>query len=1047
MNFSLPIRLYIGFSMAILLVFLSGLLSYQTFQRQLEAGSWIEHTYQVLNRARTIEKLIADMETGRIGYRSTGIEQFLNAYNDALRSINPTINELKALTVDNPIQADRVNRIDANVETLLVFWNKQTYNKLTQYNQAEFVDLIVRQKAFSDKIKDELAQIIQTERLLLNQRKSENEVSVKQATYKLILSALLILLIVLSLIYFTIKEFRSNRRAQATLQENNKELEHLNDLSTEKNWLLTGMSLINDNLQQASDVTSLSQSILTILTTYLDLPASGFYYYSEASHTLQLNAHVALPGHIKKTYELGEGLVGQAALERTLTVVNDVPLNFWEIQAGSSRAQPGQVVFLPLWYNKSLKGIMELATFRPLGEQAVLLLTSVANNIAVAINAADDHEKVRNLLQQVQEQKEELESQQEVLQQSNSELQRQAEVLQISERELIVQEEELRQINSELRERNEAVESAQKELTNKAQELEVSSKFKSEFLANMSHELRTPLNSVLILARLLAENKQQNLVAKQIEYANIIYKSGSDLLELINDILDLSKIEAGKIEFLFEQITIAGIAEDMNQLFGVVANEKAINLSTEIGNEVPHTIWTDKQRLEQIIKNLLSNAVKFTPKGGSVTLALDVVNHRTTHLATIPSVTYPLLAISVTDTGIGISPEKQQIIFEAFQQVDGSISRKFGGTGLGLSISKELVRRLGGEFSLQSEVGVGSTFTIYLPLVVAPNLEQVPINSLSLSTINSPAGSTQSFPFTDDRDDLKPDDNIILIIEDDPAFAGILQEFARDKNFKTIVALRGDEGLQYARQYKPSAIILDMGLPVVNGWDLLKILQNDATLSHIPIHIISAMDGPATSEGDMLSYITKPVGKKELENVLSSIKSYLSNGSGNISARTDDLLTNTTGDVPVRAALPQAPRSVGPAAITPDINQAIIQGRKVLLVDDDMRNVFALSTLLEANQMLVVTAGDGREALAQLNEHPDTAIVLMDIMMPEMDGYEATRHIRANPRFSSLPVIALTAKAMTGDREKCMAAGASDYITKPVDSTQLFAVIQAWLSK
>ena len=1047
MKVSLPNRLYLGFSIAILLVFLSGLLSYQTFQRQLESGNWVEHTYQVLNQAGTIEKLIADMETGRIGYRSTGVRQFKNAHNDAIRSINPAINRLKVLTADNPIQADRVSRIAANVETLLIFWNGQPVSKLNQYNQAEFVDLIVRQKAFSDKIKNELAQVIRTERLLLTQRENNNKASVKQATYELILSSLLTLLIVLSLIYFTIKEFSGNRRAQAALQENNKELEHLNQLSTDKNWLLTGMSVINDNLQQVSDVTSLSQSILTILTTYLDLPASGFYCYSEKNGNLQLNASVALPGHSQRIYALGEGLVGQAAMVRTLTVVNDIPLNFWEIQAGSSKARPGQVVFLPLWYNKSLKGVMELATFRPLGDQALLLLTSVANNIAVAINAADDHEKVRALLQQVQEQKEELENQQDILQQSNDELTRQAEVLQVSERELMVQEEELRQINSELRERNKAVESAQQELTNKARELEESSKFKSEFLANMSHELRTPLNSVLILARLLAENKQQNLVDKQIEYANIIYKSGSDLLELINDILDLSKIEAGKIELLFEQAPIADIAEDMNQLFGVVANEKGIHLSTKIGDKVPDTVWTDRQRLEQIIKNLLSNAVKFTPKGGSVSLVLDVVNQPAGGLANHSSIPYPLLSFSITDTGIGISPEKQQIIFDAFQQVDGSISRKFGGTGLGLSISKELVRRLGGEFSLQSEVGVGSTFTVYLPLGVGPDREPVPINGSLLSTITSPAVSTQPSPPADDRSNLEPGDNIILIIEDDPAFAGILQEFARDKNFKTLIALRGDEGLQYARQYKPSAIILDMGLPIMNGWDLLKIIQHDDTLSHIPIHIISATDGPAASGDDILSYTTKPVEKKELENVLSSIKNYLNNGGTNTLVLPNNLLTNKPASVPVRSLLPQASPPAISVATTPDSHQAAFQGRKVLLVDDDMRNVFALSTLLEANQMIVVTAGDGQEALDQLNEHPDTAIVLMDIMMPEMDGYEATRHIRANPRFSSLPVIALTAKAMTGDREKCIDAGASDYITKPVDSTQLFSLMQVWLSR
>ncbi|MFD2569452.1 response regulator [Spirosoma soli] len=1146
MKFSLTKRLYIGFSVAILLVLLIGILSYKTFQRQSEAGNWVKHTYQVLNKAGMIEKLVVDMETGRIGYRSTGVRQFLKPYDDALLNIKPVLNDLKSLTADNVVQTERISRIASNVETLLEFWNRQADGKLSQYDQKAFVDLITRQKEFIKLIRDELDQVVNTERILLNQREEQNKRSIEQATYGVVLGTFLTLLIVLTLIYFTIREFNNHRKAEAILQENYEELEHLNQISTEKNWLLTGMSVINDSLQDTSNVRSLTQSILKTVTKYLDVPASAFYCYSPKHSQLQINASVALPDHAKHTYQLGIGVVGQAATERSLTVVNDVPPDFWVVEAGSGQALPGQVVCLPLWYNKELKGVIELAAFRPLNEQALLLLKSVANNVAVAINAAEDHEKVMNLLQQVQEQKEELENQQEELQQSNDELTRQAEILHISEQELKVQEEELRQINDELLERNKTIEIARKELTEKAKELEINSRFKSEFLANMSHELRTPLNSVLILARLLSENKQFNLTDKQIEYAKIIHKSGADLLELINDILDLSKIEAGKIELVFEEAPVKGIVDDITQLFGVLADEKGIQLSTRVDPLVPKAIRTDKQRLEQVIKNLLSNAFKFTSKGGSVTLSLQLIDQRPASFKGNLTMAQQVIAISVTDTGIGIPPEKQQIIFEAFQQVDGSISRKFGGTGLGLSISKELIRKLGGELGLQSEIGKGSTFTIYLPITLTAEVDQpAPTDAPQITLAAIPESVAPARP-SDDRHSLTPGQKVILIIEDDPAFASIIRDFAREKNFKTIIALRGDEGLQYARQYTPSAIILDMGLPVVNGWDLLKIMKNEDALKHIPVHVISAIDSPATVNDDILAYTTKPVDKKDLENVLAVISSHL-DGEGKkglvlagtyltktslmplidkrhinlecdyvntlqeaqqkVSQQAYDCIIADIGQdveqgIADLNALQQAvaPREV-PFIIYLDkdlsrsaerelnkISSVIIrdsslskdrlmdelelffhkihqletaptperpqndsfdegmQGRKVLLVDDDMRNVFALSTLLEANQMTVVTAGDGQEALNLLNKHTDTALVLMDIMMPEMDGYEATRRIRADRRFMNLPVIALTAKAMTGDREKCIEAGASDYITKPVDSTQLFSLMRVWLS-
>ena len=1154
MKFSLTNRLYSGFSAAVLLVLLLGILSYHTFQRQTEAGDWVKHTYQVLNKAATIDKLLVDMEAGNISYRSTNVREFLKPYNEAILNIKPAINDLKALVVDNLAQSERVSRITANVETLLIFWQKQDDRKLSVYNQADFVDLLTREKAFINRIRDELDQLIRTENTLLTQRENENKRSSKQAMYELIFGTFLTLLIVLTLIYFTIKEFNNYRQTEATLQENYKELELLNQVSIEKNWLLTGISAINDNLQAIDDVTSLRQSILKTITTYLNLPASAFYLYDQEKEELQLNASVALPKQMQISYKLGEGLVGQAATERSLILTSDIPNDFWMIQAGTGQSRPGQVVCLPLWYNKELKGVVELASFQPLPEQGLLLLKSVANNIAIAINAADYYEKAMSLLQQVQEQKEALENQQEELQQSNSELIRQAEVLQTSEQELKVQEEELRQINTELLERNNAVETAREELAIQAKELEINSKYKSEFLANMSHELRTPLNSVLILARLLVENKQQNLTEKQVEYASIIHKSGSDLLELINDILDLSKIEAGKIAFLFEQASVASISNNMDQLFRVVADQKGVRLSVQIGDEVPASILTDKQRLEQIIKNLLSNALKFTPKGGTVVLSLNLVNQRNKSLGLTPSVTQDVLAIAVKDTGIGIPPEKQQLIFEAFQQGDGSISRKFGGTGLGLSISKELIRRLGGELSLQSEVGSGSTFTLYLPLKAAPNadqLSQVELPQISASTASAkpiwPQGPS------DDRHNLAAGDRVILIIEDDPAFAGIIQDFARNKRFKTIIALRGDEGLQYARQYVPSAIILDIGLPVLNGWDLLELLKNDEALQHIPVHVISAFDEPSTLHDHILTYTTKPVGKKDLENVLNAIDNQLKGrspkvlvlrgnglnestlklitGEAHMSMECDYITTweearqrisgeayncfiadigqsGAQGVLELQELRKTVPRHQLPFIVLVDkdslvqaeqpleeipgllirnspqsknrlteelelffheVNQTntpvgstvnavlpsrtvttafveTLRGKKVLLVDDDMRNVFALSALLEENQMTVITAGNGLEALDQLNQHTNIALVLMDIMMPEMDGYEATQRIRADERFAYLPVIALTAKAMTIDREKCLEAGASDYITKPVDSTQLLSLMQVWLS-
>ncbi|WP_128548632.1 response regulator [Larkinella soli] len=1152
MRLSLINRLYLGFFLAILLVLFVGTLSYLAFNDQVAQGAKFAHSNQIISKAQEIEKLLVDMETGRRGFRGTNEPRFLQPYRIALLKIEPTIRELQQLVSDNPPMAEMAGGIEKETEALLLYW-QSLGDDASRYDRATIIRVTDQEKIRMDAVRQRLSRMINEEKRSLALRNISYTASIRQAAWQVVIGTALILGVVLVLIYFIIKEFKSRRAAEERLRHNLEELEQLNQNGTEKNWLLTGMSTVNDSMQGIEELPALAQNVLRSLTAYLDVPAGGLYCYSEEKQRLELCASVAFTAQAPRSYGLGEGLVGHAATDRIPTITSQVPAGYWSIRSGSGEAVPGQVVCVPLWNNRELKGLIELASFRPVDQAQLALLKAVAGNIAVAVNSTEARQKVMQLLEQVQHQKETLENQQEELRQSNEELTRQAEILQASEEELKVQEEELRQINAELEEKNEAVEVARQSLMLKAKELEVTGKYKSEFLANMSHELRTPLNSVLILANLLAENKNKNLTDKQIEYANVIHKSGTDLLNLINDILDLSKIEAGKIDMEVETVAVKTMVRDLEQLFQVVAEQKGVKLITRVDESLPASLTVARQRLEQVIKNLLSNAFKFTPSGGSVTLSFSTHGPMSGFTNEPLVKTDRILGISVTDTGIGIPESKQQAIFEAFQQADGSTSRKYGGTGLGLSISKELVKRLGGEIRLQSAEGRGSTFTLYLPLEPAvsqpaaaePELSYVPAQALARD-FGADEDFVEQTSLKDDRDHLQKGDPIMLIIEDDPAFAGIVQDFARRKNYKTIVALRGDEGIHYARKYKPSAIILDMQLPVVDGWSVLNWLKTDDTLKSIPVHVISAADEPKLLIGGALAYLRKPVEKEGLEKAFSAIGDFLQarvkkvlvlSGDhlgddslrqfieqrqfemeceyvGTVEAAAQNLgrkpydclivdigrdlekgledLTRlrevmTSRLVPVIIYLDRDVsqsderklRKVSDAVIRKSaqsierlmdemelflykvqeiekkqlpqpmakVSDQSLRGKKVLLVDDDMRNVFALSTLLEEQQMNVLTAGDGREALDMLKENGDTDIVLMDVMMPEMDGYEATRRIRGDLKLLELPVIALTAKAMSGDREKAIEAGASDYITKPVDSGRLFSLMRVWLSR
>jgi signal transduction histidine kinase/DNA-binding response OmpR family regulator/CHASE3 domain sensor protein len=1149
MKLSITGKLYLGFLSAVIITLLIGVVTYQSIQTQQENAQWVRHSYQVINQVDDVKNILVDMETGRRGFRATNQKRFLEPYNTGLLHIAPSINDLKTLVKDNPGQLNNVQGLEDKVLDLIQLWRL-----FGQDASGYTIDSIIRmtdaEKTKMDVIRKDINHVINTEIDLRIQREKINESSLRFTSNISIIGTTAVLIIILILIYFIISEFNNRKKAEAAVKENLLEVKILNDESNNKNWLLTGVADVNASIQDKDDIISLTKSSLSTISEYINATASAMYVYKEDEHELILQASNALPANAQKSFKLNEGLIGQAAGSREAIITKQVPAGYWSVQSASGSATAGEVICIPLWYNRELKGVLEFATFGEFSSLQVDFLNSIAYNLATALNGADAREKVMILLEQVQLQKLDLQNQQEELRQTNEELTRQAEVLQASEEELRVQEEELRQINAELEEKNEAVEMSRQALSQKASELEITGKYKSEFLANMSHELRTPLNSVLILAKILSENKQANLSGKQIEYANIIHKSGTDLLNLINDILDLSKIEAGKIDFNFEEVKVDSVIRDISQTFHVLSEEKNIAFKQNKEDQLSDNIYTDKQRLEQVIKNLLSNAFKFTPANGTITLSFKTSENTANLNNDLLRNAKKVLVIEVKDTGIGIPMEKQQLIFEAFQQADGSTSRKYGGTGLGLSISKELVKKLGGEIKLESKENVGSTFSLYLPLDKSSFAEKNPAETEVVASPESDYELTEIVEQTkinDDRKNITASDKTMLIVEDDPQFAYIVQDFARSRGYKTIVALQGDEGLYYARKYRPSAITLDIQLPVIDGWTLLKLLKSDEKLKKIPVHVISATDVDK-SGGAALAFIKKPVEKDDLEkafnlinrNIHSDLKKILLLASNNdidtfmkkvfkekhadieydvvgteaeaivkiqetkydciivdmghqlekgkkelknihataksndtpiiiyldedLSSK-DEVQLKRLSDVIIRDSSQSKDRLMDElelflykvqevenapfpkASFASNLNnETTLQNRKVLLADDDMRNVFALTTLLEENDMQVITANDGKEALALLQENPDIDIILMDIMMPEMDGYEATKLIRANKKYSHIPVIALTAKAMQGDREKTLEAGASDYITKPVDNARLLSLMRVWLT-
>ncbi len=948
-------------------------------------------------------------------------------------------------------------------------------------------------------------------------------------------------------------------KALNKMREDLQSLAHENEVRT---WLLSGNGKLNDIIRGEKDVLTLAGEVISQLTTYLKAQIGALYVMENGKLSLMGSYAFNHRKDNTNAFLMGEGFVGQAALEKKPILYEEIPNDYIKIKSGLGNAVPKNIIVYPFLYENEVKGVLEIGSSRQFSALDMQFLELVSNNIAIAFNGAQAKHRMKQLLEETQKQAEELEVQQEELKQSNEKLQEKTDLLEKSESEMKVQQEELQMINSELEEKanlleeqKKVLEDAKMQIENKARELETTSKYKSEFLANMSHELRTPLNSILILSQILKENKNNILGDKEIGYATNIYNSGTDLLDLINDILDLSKVEAGRMDLDISDFMIEELCSDIKSMFEEIAKNKSVEFEVLIAEDLKKLeINTDRQRTEQILRNLLSNAFKFTESGGKVTLA---INYPAPDISSENSSSpgSDIISFTVTDTGIGIPQKKLEVIFDAFQQVDGSTKRKYGGTGLGLSISKELAHTLGGGILIESEDGRGSVFKLYLPLQFDPSkiantTHQIEIRSETskkkdyqkkVEKIVSAPGNAD-----DDRSFISKNDRTILIMEDDVDFASVLLDFVRERKYKGIVAYQGNTGLSYARQYKPDAIILDMKLPVMDGAEVLQQLKSDPVLRHIPVQIISGYD--RKQEGLSLGafdFIKKPVTREKLQQALDKIEDFrrkvkkllvveddkhhneavkqlIGNGDVNclsaysgkeafdmlhahsfdcmiidlglpdmsgfdllekikrdknlikipvviytgkdLSREENKILEKMANTVVLKTAhsherlldetmlflhrvesrLPKEKQNMIRKLHKTD---EVLVHKKILVVDDDMRNVYSLTSALEEEGLECTTAGTGKEVLELLGHSPEIDIVLMDVMMPEMDGYEATREIRKLPKYSKLPIIALTAKAMKGDREKCLAAGMSDYISKPVNIEQLLSLMRVWLYK
>ncbi|MEB0228062.1 response regulator [Pseudomonas sp. 10S4] len=1118
----------------------------------LSVIQWVEHTDRVINNANEAVKLTVDLETGMRGFLLSGDEHFLDPYETAKPRIAVALNTLLELTADNPVQTDRLHRLQA----LQTDWATYAQSMIDlQRASGDYRGAVKagRGKRLTDEIRKQFEDVIDMEQQL---RTTRNE-DVRRTTIWSITLYLLFVAGISGLLAYV------GRRDLLNLSESygaNLAAQQASAGRLEQQaWLRNGQTELAEQVLGQLSLNLLGRNILKFCAQYLGTAVAAIYVREDHGGLKRVASYGLSREQEEQGQSIydGEGIVGQAVQQARMIRLDGVPDDYFKISSGLGQGLPHSVLVVPTSDDDQINGAIELGFLRPLNDRDIELLELIAGNIGTSIEAARYRQRLQEVLAETQQLNEELQVQQEELKSANEELEEQSRILKESQAHLETQQVELEQTNEQLAEqaqiladqrdamdeKNTELNQAQTQLEDRAEELQRSSKYKSEFLANMSHELRTPLNSSLILAKLLAENPQENLSAEQVKFAESIYSAGNDLLNLINDILDISKVEAGKLEIRPENTSVTRLVDGLRAMFEPMATDKKLDFQIELQAGAPMMIFTDRQRLEQVIKNLLSNAVKFTEKG-NVSL-------------TVSSQAGEGIAFIVRDSGIGIAAEQQESIFEAFRQADGTTNRRYGGTGLGLSISRDLANLLGGSISVSSERGQGSAFTLVLPLqYVEPGDEPVEPMRVTPVAYSSSAPVAALVPliadvdiprFDDDRANAPFATRCILVVEDEENFAHILYDLAHELGYQCLVAHGADEGYDLAKAFIPDAILLDMRLPDHSGLTVLQRLKEHAETRHIPVHVISVEDRvEAAMHMGAIGYAVKPTTREELKDVFARLEAKLTQKVKRVLLVEDDdlqrdsiarligdedieitavgfaqealdLLRTTIFDCMIidlklpdmlgndllkrmstedicsfppvivytgrnltrdeEADLRKYSRSIiikgarSPERLLDEVTlflhkvesrlsherqkmlktarsrDKVFEGRKVLLVDDDVRNIFALTSALEQKGAVVVIGRNGREAIERLNEVEDIDLVLMDVMMPEMDGFEATTLIRQDPRWRKLPIIAVTAKAMKDDQERCLAAGSNDYLAKPIDLDRLFSLIRVWLPK